>query len=176
MRAISIGAGLGVGLAAVLSTASPSFSADVAVQCEPPKGWRAEYGTVYDLRGKRIHTAAQGIRWSEDGYSNMRPVLIWRADSPSKLLISWGHTIPNELVELIKPEVQFKEATVVYRDHEQIQAIERRCGAQSCTVYLTSLFPKIGFMTSLRTGSGGLLPNDEEGHTALYATVCKPLN
>src|SRR5262249_7547165 len=101
---------------------------DFMFQCSEPKGQSVSYGNRHDLSRKKFRAIDTGIRWEADGFSNVRPVIVWRERDPAKLLVSWGNTVPNELIGKVDPKSQFTEMNVVYRHSEHIQAFERRCG------------------------------------------------
>lgn len=140
--------------------------ADIVLRCDSPDGKHVSYGTVVDLNGRKIVSVEDGIRWVDDkrGYSEMFPVFVWREAVPDKLLVSLGTAL--NIVD---------EATVTYRDLNQIQAVVRTCGAKSCTTALYALFPRLGFATRVEI-SHMLLMQDTgvgEGVTRMWATTCK---
>jgi hypothetical protein len=145
---------------------SGAEAADIVLKCDSPQGRRVNYGTVVDLNGKAIVSVQDGIRWSDgDSYPEMFPVFVWKEAAPDKLLVSLG-TFLN-LTD---------EAIVTYRDQNQIQAVVRTCGTQSCTTALYALFPRLGFATRVESSHMSLFHDHTgigEGVTRMWATTCK---
>jgi len=136
-------------------------AADIVLRCETPYGKYVHYGTVLDVEGRKISSVDDGIRWDEGSYpKDMRPVFIWREDVPDKLQVISG-TWPAD------------EATVTYRDKNQIQALVRRCGAESCTTAIYTLFPRLGFATEAEMGHWSDVKSEGEGTARMWATTCK---
>jgi hypothetical protein len=148
--------------------------ADIVLKCDSPDGKHVSYGTLLDLNGRKIVSVEDGIRWVDDknGYPEMYPVFIWKESSPDKLLVSLGN---RYLIEASPGKTIIDEAIVTFRDQNQIQAVVRKCGTQSCTTALYALFPRLGFATRTESGHTSLLDRTSigEGVTRVWATTCK---
>jgi hypothetical protein len=166
---------LAAAFATLSSFALQSRAADLALQCDPPKGQRVSLGNLFTLDGKTIQSTADGIRWESDSYSNVRPIFIWRERRPGVLLYAWGNTIPDALLGHVKNQTKFVEAVVIYRDTRQIQAVDKRCGTVSCTTTLLTVFPSLSFMTAVDSYFTNAPRLIEQAVTRVFAARCNPL-
>lgn len=154
---------------------------DVVLICDAPAGKRVDYGNFLDIEGRTISSTADGPIMSDDRFSNIRPAFVWRQARPKEVLIWWGNTVIDELLAMpeaqrdaIVPPPTSRPATVVYRDRNQIQAVELQCGTVSCTLSTYAIFPHLSFMT--RTDSsfseGFARPGEGSASSRLFWAKC----
>lgn len=137
-------------LISLLSTASSPWAASLEVlsegfvaRCSEPHGPSIEYGWLYRGDGEVIHSPDDGFRESTDGFSNINPIFIYRADEPRVILSIWGDTRPDE----ISPEMLDKLADtnidrniVISTTDDMISAV----GRMGNEVWLSTLVPGLG--------------------------------
>ena len=163
-------------IAVALLPYTAASAADLILQCDDPKGVRVSFGTFNDLQGKPIQSTSDGIKWEDDGYTNVRPIFIWKEETPSKLLVSWGDTLPDILLGRIEPKQHTWTADVTYRSKDEIQGTWTACGSGGCTTNIVALFPNLGFMVRSDVFlNEPLLPLGKLGSASTVASQCKRL-
>ena len=182
-------------LSGLCATVTPVEADVLAFKCTAPKGYQANYGEISALDGTPVMSKAEGVKWGVDGFSNTNPIAIWHSDSPAELWVSWGDAIPEYVAQILERPLpkggawtQFKQLIgdsktfqhfrVVFRDENQIQALqELSCGiAGSCTRYIWTLFPQLELITMARVGFlGASIGKGGRARLGVYAAPCKRL-
>lgn len=152
-----------------------AIASDILLQCEPPSGKTVTLGDVKTLTGQTLNRATDGLRWDNDGFSNMRPVIQWRSSDPQRLYVALGSTVPDNLKGAVKQELQFRPAAIVVSDENQIHAVEVSCGTVACTTTSYAVFPKLRMLTFSQFFHRAGLGTSDEGTGRIFASQCRSL-
>jgi hypothetical protein len=95
-------------LALPLATVAAQF------QCEEPRGKRVDLGTELNIEGETLNSIDEGARWGDDGFSNMRPIVLINAHF---MRVVWGDMVPDELVGIFRPDTRIIEVPITHRDN-----------------------------------------------------------
>lgn len=134
-------------IAAFLSgLVAPAQASLVTITCDDPEGFLIFHGENI-LRGPGIHhEAVTAERFGS------KPTFILDSKRPDKMIVLWGSYIAEglaeELIEALDLEAEANEALVVFRDEDQITAIE----PYEQGVYTYSLYPKLNYGIYTKSG------------------------
>ena len=123
----------------MIATPGIAMSELITVNCDDPKGFTVTHGP--NLPGNPPWDNEVSLR---ERFGS-KPSFILDTDDPEQLLVLWGSYIHPRLrdkdIEMLDLRAKAKRAIVVYRNANQITAIEKYQGG----VYMYSLHPKLEY-------------------------------
>jgi hypothetical protein len=133
--------------ATLLLTAVPVQAADGWIaRCDEPRGPRIDYGREVLPGGRVEQTKADGAILSEDGFSNVYPVFIYRGQGAEVVEYVWGNTRPDDVDPSLFQTPETKRAAVLTASPSLVSTAELFPGER----WLSSFYPKLGVVMATR--------------------------
>jgi len=160
---------LGALSGAVLLVVSTATAAQQFL-CDPPKGKRVDFGDIFDLGGKKLNSAEEGARWDDDGFSNMRPLVVI---DENLMRVAWGNAVPNDLVGKVDPSIRFINIPITHRDDISVSGTI----AGGRTVDIFRYYFNYNTLFRLMSSVALVLqpPESAPAMAAIYVSQCQPI-